>query len=82
MAVSRQDADALSVQVTAAADSMKQTEDAVNSLQHLTGMESALEDTPPILQADMARVLGEGRSNDDAHSDTTGRDPAASTSAF
>ncbi len=60
MAVSRQDADALSVQVTAAADSMKQTEDAVNSLQHLTGMESALEDTPPILQADMARVLGRG----------------------
>lgn len=60
LAVSRQDADALSVQVTAAADSMKQTEDAVNSLQHLTGMESALEDTPPILQADMARVLGRG----------------------
>lgn len=60
MAVSRQDADALSVQVTAAADSMKQTEDAVNHLQHLTGLESALEDTPPILQADMARVLGRG----------------------
>lgn len=60
MAVSRQDADALSVQVTAAADSMKQTEDAVNSLQHLTGLESALEDTPPILQADMARVLAKG----------------------
>jgi hypothetical protein len=60
LAVSRQDAEALSVQVTAAADSMKQTEDAVNHLQHLTGLESALEDTPPILQADMARVLGRG----------------------
>ncbi len=60
LAVSRQDADALSVQVTAAADSMKQTEDAVNHLQHLTGLESALEDTPPILQADMTRVLARG----------------------
>lgn len=57
MAVSRQDADALSVQVTAAADSMKQTEDAVKNLQGLTGLEGALEDTPPILTADMGRVL-------------------------
>ncbi|HEY7569707.1 MAG TPA: hypothetical protein VH762_19135 [Gemmatimonadaceae bacterium] len=56
-AVSRQDADTLSVQVTAAADSMKQTEDAVRNLQHLTGIESALEETPPILAADMGRVL-------------------------
>ena len=56
-AVSRQDADTLSYQVTAAADSMKQTEDAVRNLQHLTGIESALEDTPPILAADMGRVL-------------------------
>ena len=56
-AVSRQDADALSVQVTAAADSMKQTEDAVRNLQHLTGIESALEETPAILAADMGRVL-------------------------
>ena len=56
-AVSRQDPDTLSVQVTAAADSMKQTEDAVRNLQHLTGIESALEDTPPILAADMGRVL-------------------------
>ena len=56
-AVSRQDPDTLSVQVTAAADSMKQTEDAVRNLQHLTGIESALEDTPPILSADMGRVL-------------------------
>jgi len=56
-AVCRQDADTLSVQVTAAADSMKQTEDAVRNLQHLTGLESALEDTPPILAADMGRVL-------------------------
>jgi hypothetical protein len=60
LAVSRQDAEALSVQVTAAADSMKQTEEAVNHLQHLTGLESALEDTPPILEADMGRVLGRG----------------------
>ena len=57
MAVGRQDPDTLSVQVTAAADSMKQTEDAVRNLQHLTGMESALEETPPILAADMGRVL-------------------------
>jgi len=57
MAVGRQDPDTLSVQVTAAADSMKQTEDAVRNLQHLTGMESALEETPPILGADMGRVL-------------------------
>lgn len=56
-AVSRQDAETLSVQVTAAADSMKQTEDAVRNLQHLTGMESALEETPAILGADMSRVL-------------------------
>ncbi len=60
MAVSRQDADALSVQVTAAADSMKQTEEAVNHLQHLTGLESGLEETPPILGADMGRVLARG----------------------
>ncbi len=57
MAVGRQDADTLSVQVTAAADSMKQTEDAVRNLQHLTGMDSALEETPAILGADMGRVL-------------------------
>ena len=60
MAVSRQDADALSVQVTAAADSMKQTEEAVNHLQHLTGLESGLEEPPPILAADMGRVLARG----------------------
>jgi hypothetical protein len=60
MAVSRQDAEALSVQVTAAADSMKQTEEAVNHLQHLTGLESGLEEPPPILGADMGRVLAKG----------------------
>ncbi|MEW5917254.1 MAG: hypothetical protein AB1762_12655 [Gemmatimonadota bacterium] len=60
MAVSRQDADALSVQVTAAADSMKQTEEAVNHLQHLTGLESGLEEPPAILGADMGRVLARG----------------------
>jgi hypothetical protein len=60
MAVSRQDADALSVQVTAAADSMKQTEEAVNHLQHLTGLESGLEETPAILGTDMGRVLARG----------------------
>ena len=38
MGVSRQDPDALSHQVTAAADSMHHTEDAVNQLQHLTGL--------------------------------------------
>jgi len=60
IAVSRQDAEALSVQVTAAADSMKQTEDAVNHLQHLTGLESGLEEPPPILSSDMGRVLARG----------------------
>ncbi|MGQ0537824.1 MAG: hypothetical protein ACT4R6_02660 [Gemmatimonadaceae bacterium] len=60
MAVSRQDPDTLSVQVTAAADSMRQTEEAVNHLQHLTGLESELEEPPAILAADMRRVLSRG----------------------
>ena len=42
--------------MTAAAESMQQTEDAVNHLQHLTGLADQLEEPPPILQANMARV--------------------------
>ncbi len=57
MGVSRQDADALSHQVTAAADSMHQTEDAVNQLQHLTGLADSLAEPPAILEADLGRMV-------------------------
>jgi len=56
MGVSRQDPDALSHQVTAAADSMHQTEDAVNQLQHLTGLADSLAEPPAILEADLGRA--------------------------
>lgn len=52
MGVSRSDPDTLSAQVTAAADSMRQTEETVNQLQHLTGLAGSLEDPPPILASD------------------------------
>ena len=61
MGVSRQDAEALSHQVTAAADSMHQTEDAVNQLQHLTGLADSLAEPPAILEADLGRVVVRGR---------------------
>lgn len=61
MGVSRQDADALSHQVTAAAESMHQTEDAVNQLQHLTGLADSLAEPPAILDADIGRVVQRGR---------------------
>jgi hypothetical protein len=61
MGVSRQDAEALSHQVTAAADSMHQTEDAVNQLQHLTGLADSLAEPPAILEADLSRVVVRGR---------------------
>ncbi len=61
MGVSRQDPDALSHQVTAAADSMHQTEVAVNQLQHLTGLADSLAEPPSILEADLDRVVIRGR---------------------
>jgi hypothetical protein len=61
MGVSRQDPDALSHQVTAAAESMQQTEDAVNQLQHLTGLADQLAEPPAILEADLGRVMGTTR---------------------
>jgi hypothetical protein len=57
MGVSRQDPDALSHQVTAAADSMNQTENAVNQLQHLTGLADSLAEPPAILEADLGRAV-------------------------
>ena len=57
MSVSRQDPDSLSHQVTAAAESMQQTEETVNQLQHLTGLADQLEEPPAILEADMSRLL-------------------------
>jgi hypothetical protein len=56
MAVSRQDPDDLSHQVTAAAESMQQTEDAVNRLQHLTGLADEMAEPPPILESDLSRI--------------------------
>src|ERR1043166_3403211 len=61
MGGSRQDPDALSHQVTAAAESMHQTEDAVNQLQHLTGLADQLADPPAILEADLRGVMLRGR---------------------
>jgi hypothetical protein len=56
MAVSRQDPDNLSHQVTAAAESMQHTEDAVNRLQHLTGLADQVAEPPAILEADLSRI--------------------------
>jgi hypothetical protein len=61
MGVSRQDPDALSHQVTAAAESMQQTEDAVNQLQHLTGLADQLAEPPAILEANIGREVIRGR---------------------
>jgi len=61
MGVSSQDPDALSHQVTAAADSMQQTEAAVNRLQHLTGLAAEFEETPAILGANLERAVVRGR---------------------
>ena len=57
MGVSRQDPDLLSHQVTAAAESMQHTEEAVNQLQHLTGLADQLEEPPAILETDIGRTL-------------------------
>ena len=57
MGVSRQDPDSLSHQVTAAAESMQQTESTVNQLQHLTGLADQLAEPPAILDAELGNVL-------------------------
>jgi len=57
MAVNRQDPDFLSSQVDSAAESMRQTEKAVNELQHLTGLGEQLEEPPAILETDIRGVL-------------------------
>ena len=57
MAVNRQDPDFLSSQVDSAADSMRQTEKAVNELQHLTGLADQLEEPPAIMETDLRQVL-------------------------
>ncbi len=56
MGVSRQDPDVFSTQVTAAAESMQQTEDAVMNLQSLSGLADQLAEPPAILNADLDRV--------------------------
>lgn len=56
MGVSRQDPDLFSTQVTAAAESMQQTEDAVMNLQSLSGLADQLAEPPAILNADLDRV--------------------------
>jgi hypothetical protein len=56
-AVNRQDPDFLSSQVDSAAESMRQTEKAVNELQHLTGLSDELQEPPAILEADLRGVL-------------------------
>jgi hypothetical protein len=61
LGVSRQDPDALSSQVTAAAESMQQTEDAVNQLQHLSGLADQLEEPPPILESNIGRMVARER---------------------
>lgn len=57
MGVSRQDPDSLSHQVTAAAESMHQTENTVNQLQHLTGLADSLAEPPAILDAQLEGLL-------------------------
>jgi hypothetical protein len=60
MAVSRQDPEALSTQVTAAAESMQATEQTVNQLQHLSGLAAQIEEPPAILEADISKVFVRG----------------------
>ena len=61
MGVSRQDPDYLSHQVTAAAESMQHTEEAVNQLQHLTGLADQIEEPPPILEANIGGLVARDR---------------------
>jgi hypothetical protein len=60
MGISRQDPDLFSTQVTAAAESMQQTEDAVMNLQSLSGLSDQLADPPAILNADLNRIKQRG----------------------
>ncbi len=57
MGVSRQDPEYLSSQVSAAAESMQQTEDTVHQLQHLSGLADQLDEPPAILEADLNRMV-------------------------
>jgi hypothetical protein len=57
MAVSRQDPDTISHQVSAAAESMQHTEEAVNQLQTLSGLADQLADPPAILEADLGKMV-------------------------
>jgi len=61
MGVSRQDPDYLSHQVTAAAESMKHTETAVDQLQHLTGLADQIEEPPAILESTIAGLVARDR---------------------
>jgi hypothetical protein len=56
MGVSRQDPDLFSSQVTAAAERMQHTEDAVMNLQSLSGLADQLAEPPAILNADLDRM--------------------------
>ena len=57
MGVSHQDAEYISSQVDAVADSMAVTEEAISDLQSITGLTSELEGPPAILDADVAEMV-------------------------
>jgi len=61
MVVSRDDPDYLSHQVTAAAESMQDTEAAVDQLQHLTGLADQIEEPPAILESTIAGLVARDR---------------------
>lgn len=56
MAVNRQDPNVLSSQVDSVAESMRQTEQAITELQHITGLADELAEPPPILDAELDEV--------------------------
>jgi hypothetical protein len=56
MAVNRQDPNILSSQVDSVAESMRQTEQAMTELQHITGLADELAEPPPILDAELDEV--------------------------
>lgn len=58
MAVSHQDPDYISNQVDSVAASMQHTEEAINELQHITGLEEEMEGPPSILEAELESVGG------------------------
>ena len=57
MAVSHQDAEYISSQVDAVADSMAVTEEAIHDLHDITGLSDELEEPPQILDADMSDLV-------------------------